>query len=159
MACAGDTLKFLESIYPLALGTHREEKIHGTACLLANPLLKNGDPEQLNYSETDHSIRALDALSCGAISLFATTHSNAMLDHTQPSGYPQLILGHSCQIAEFSDSSVMRGLVRELNSWSSIALSIATVPTQDHGNAGITLTLLGARFREAVMLRTGLDNL
>src|SRR5262249_49733712 len=55
--------------------THREEKLRAAAGLLANLLLKPGDPGKLSYTELDHFVRCLDALSIGAITVLGAASS------------------------------------------------------------------------------------
>jgi len=58
--------EMFKSCYLVAVRTHHEEKLCAAAGLLANLLLKPGGPGKLTYTELDHFVRCLDALSIGA---------------------------------------------------------------------------------------------
>ncbi len=69
----GDTVtkeEFAELLKSCLVGvakTTQEEKIKVFAAILANMILKEGDPDEATYSELDHLVRAMDDLSIGAL--------------------------------------------------------------------------------------------
>jgi hypothetical protein len=66
-----DFAELFKSLYLLTLRSHRLEKIESATAIFSNLLLKEGDSEKLSYTELDHFMRCLDALSSGALQLFA----------------------------------------------------------------------------------------
>ncbi len=145
-----EAAELFKSTYLIVVRTHRKDKLEAAARLLSNLLLKDGDSEKLSYTELDHFVRALDALSSGALSVFATVYRSSKREYPQPSGYEQFTIDHLRQISGVSDSSLLLGLVRELNSWNLLELTIPTIRTENDGNAGARLTALGSRFAATV---------
>jgi hypothetical protein len=92
--------------------THRDEKLHAAANILANLLLKAGDPAKVSYDELDHLIRCVDALSTGAISVLGAIRQVSV---TRPLG-PQQEAFQFGQLREKlqMDASLLRSLVSEL---------------------------------------------
>jgi hypothetical protein len=66
--------------------THRDEKLHAAANILATLLLKQGDHARVSYNELDHLIRCVDALSIGAISVLGAIRE---VSATRPLGPQQ----------------------------------------------------------------------
>jgi hypothetical protein len=64
-----DFSELYKSCYLVIVRSNREEKLHAAAAILANILLRPGDPSKSSYEELDHLIRCIDALSIGAISV------------------------------------------------------------------------------------------
>jgi hypothetical protein len=55
--------ELFESCCMLTKRNRREEKLHAAADLMANLLLRPGDPGKVPYEESDHLVRCVDALS------------------------------------------------------------------------------------------------
>ena len=144
-------IELFKSAYLLTIRTHRKEKIQGSARLLANMLLRTGDPQKLTYSELDHFIRALDALSSGALRLFADIHALSSGEHKQRGRAPGLTVDHLVRSTEFRDNSFLLGLTRELSSWNLVDLQVPQIRNEGDGNASVTITPLGLRFASTVL--------
>jgi hypothetical protein len=69
--------ELFNSCYMIIIRTHHEEKLRAAAALLANLLLRQGDPGKVPYEELDHLVRCLDALSIGAIAVLGATRQLA----------------------------------------------------------------------------------
>ena len=59
--------ELFKSCYLIIVRTHQKEKLKAATALLANILLKDEDPDKMNYNELDHYARCIDSLSVGAI--------------------------------------------------------------------------------------------
>ena len=66
-----DFSELFKSCYLVIVRSNREEKLQAATAILANLLLRQGDPSKSSYEELDHLIRSIDALSIGAISVLA----------------------------------------------------------------------------------------
>lgn len=144
--------ELFKSCYLSIVRTHQEEKLRAATSLIANMLLKNGDPDKLSYRELDHYARCVDSLSIGAIDVLAKTYS--MLDRKRSqTGRPnvrwdQLIQERfSVQILSrqtgFSPDLVM-GLLSELNAL--YLVHLLDRPGERTPDFGVQLTDLGVKF-------------
>ena len=122
--------------------------------MIANILLKDGDPEKLSYTELDHFSRCLEALSVGAIevlshavSILNKQNGKTLESYSYRIGFSQL----REKMPDISPSLLM-GLVGELNAMNLFHLPGApTIRTHSYGNYYIELTPLGERFIEKVI--------
>ena len=131
-----------KSCYLIIVRTHQEEKLRAAAALLANLLLKPGDPAKASYEELDHLVRCLDALSIGAITFlgavrYLSRQSNNRVDFSNISSrFPQM------------DASLLMSLATELDALNLIHITEPAIQVPEYGNYGIQLTPIGARFVE-----------
>ena len=72
-----DFSELFKSCYLVIVRTNREEKLRASAAILANLLLRPGDPAKSSYEELDHLVRCIDALSIGAISVLGVARTIA----------------------------------------------------------------------------------
>lgn len=136
--------ELFKSCYLLTLRTHQEMKLKGASGLLANLLLRRGDPARLSYEELDHFARCLDMLSIGALRVlvisttFAASHGRLSPDPVR-FNFEEL---HQ-KVPETS-SDLLMGLVGELNALNLLHLAgVPSTRTGDFGNYPIELTRLG----------------
>lgn len=144
--------ELFKSCYLVTVRTHQEAKLRAAASILANLLLKSGDPEKVPYEELDHLIRCLDALSIGAISTLGVARniardSNITPDRnggrTIPFEQLQKRLGNKWEL------SLQMGFIGELNSYNLLRIEgRPAIVTAEYGNYPLTLTPLGLRFVE-----------
>jgi hypothetical protein len=138
--------ELFKSCYLVVIRSHREEKLRAAAALLANLLLRPGDPSKASYEELDHLVRCLDALSSGAISVLGASRH---ITTTAPSGtqghfhFPQL----SSSFPMF-DASLLMSLVSELSSLNLLRVQEGAIRMPDYGEVLLELTPIGLRFVE-----------
>jgi hypothetical protein len=138
--------ELFKSCYLVVMRSHREEKLQAAAALMANLLLRPGDPQKSSYEELDHLVRCLDALSSGAISVLGASHHIA---RTAPSGtqghfqFTQL----SVAFPQFN-ASLLLSLVSELSSLNLLRTQEGMIRTADHSEILLELTPIGRRFVE-----------
>jgi hypothetical protein len=124
--------------------THREEKLHAAANILANLLLRTGDPAKSSYEELDHLVRCVDALSIGAITVLGAARRLADMPGTQGRiNFDQL---HP-QFSEMEPSLLM-SLASELNALNLLHITEPGIKMPDYGNYALALTPIGKRFVE-----------
>jgi hypothetical protein len=134
------------SCYLVVVRSNREEKLHAATALLANLLLRPGDPSKASYEELDHLVRCLDALSSGAVSVLGAA---ARIAATAASGsqgnfhFAQL----SSAFPQF-DASLLMSLVSELRSLNLLRVQEGGIRMPDHGDVLLELTPIGRRFVE-----------
>jgi hypothetical protein len=139
-----DFSELLKSCLMVMRRTHREEKLHATANILANLLLRPGDPAKSSYEELDHLVRCLDALSIGAITVLGAarrlaaipgTHGRINFDQLHPQ-FTQM------------EPSLLMSLASELNALNLLHITEPPMKTPDYGNYALELTPIGKRFVE-----------
>ena len=142
-----------KSCYLIVVRTHQESKLRAAAALMANILLKDGDPEKLSYTELDHFVRCVDALSIGAIEALGHTVLLARRD-IRRYGRENVRLEFADvhrRLADFAPDLLM-GLLQELNSFHLVHLEGSPgVRTPNYANYPIELPPIGARFATHVM--------
>jgi hypothetical protein len=116
---------------------------------LANLLLKPGDPGKLTYTELDHFVRCLDALSIGAVTVLGAAWSIVR-------AFPPSFGGGASANFEFErlrtklppqmEPELVMGLIGELNACYLLHLQEPGIRTPQFGNYQLELTLLGKRF-------------
>jgi hypothetical protein len=129
--------------------THREEKLHSAANILANLLLRQGDPAKVPYEELDHLVRCLDALSIGAIAVLGATRQLAT---SQPASQTMRIRIEFSQLHQQKfpqmEASLVMSLVSELNALNLLTLDIPAIKISEYGNYALELSPIGKRFVE-----------
>jgi hypothetical protein len=135
--------ELFKSCYLVFIRTHQEEKLRAAAAIIANLVLKPGDPEKVPYEELDHLVRCVDGLSIGAIAFLGTVR-----ELTKP--FPQLnnrvdfgpVSAHFPQMGV----SLLMSLATELDSLNLIHIVEPGIRTPNYGNYAIELTPIGTRF-------------
>jgi hypothetical protein len=140
-----DFSELFKSCYLVVVRSHREEKLHAAAALLANLLLRPNDPGKVSYEELDHLVRCLDALSTGAISVLGAAH--------QIAGSAALVQGHF-QFRQLSgwfpqfEASLLMSLVSELRSLNLLRVQEGAIRMPNYEESLLELTPIGRRFVE-----------
>jgi len=146
--------ELFKTSYLIIIRTHQEKKLNAAAALIANILLKEGDPEKLSYTELDHFARCLDTLSIGAIEVLG--HAVDIAKQEKPEEYRSQSVRFDFDRFQGRmpgmDASLLMGLVGELNSTNLLHLAGAPqIPTEGYANYPIQLTPLGVRFCEYLL--------
>jgi len=154
---AADKDEFVElfkTCYLTIVRTHHQEKLRAATNIVANVLLRAGDPEKLCYIELDHISRALDALSMGAIGLLAGMVRRAKSKEPRNHGKQSIRLdfGEVNRQNPEIEHFLLMGLLEELNAFHLVHLTGAPgVRTPQYGNYPIEVTPLGVRFIEYIV--------
>ena len=138
--------ELFKSCYLVIVRSHREEKLNAAAALLANLLLKAGDPAKVPYEELDHLVRCLDALSSGAISVLGGARRLATTAAMGPQGHFQF--EQLRPLFPQFDPSLLMSLVSELRGLNLVRVQEPAIRMPDYGNYLIELTPIGHRFVE-----------
>jgi hypothetical protein len=146
--------ELFKSCYLSVVRTQQRAKLNAAAALLANILLREGDPEKLTYTELDHFARCLETLSIGAIETLG--HSVEIARKSKPKEYRVQPVRFNFEDLQKRmpdiDAFLLMGLVGELNSMNLIHLVGApTIATHAYANYPIQLTPLGVRFCELLL--------
>jgi hypothetical protein len=139
-----DFAELFKSCYLIIIRSNREEKLRAAAALLANLLLRPGDPNKASYEELDHLVRCLDAWSIGALTVLGAARR---LVATGPAGGYL----HFTQLREVFpqfDASLLMSLVSELRSLNLLSVQEGSIRMADHDELLIDLTSIGRRFAE-----------
>lgn len=141
--------ELFNSCYLIIARTHHEEKLRAAAALLANLLLRPGDPAKVPYEELDHLVRCLDALSIGAIAVLGATRQ---LTTSHPSSQTMRIRIEFSQLRQQKfpqmEASLLMSLVSELNALNLLILDIPPIKISEYGNYALELSPIGKRFVE-----------
>jgi hypothetical protein len=136
--------ELFKSSYLVVFRSHHEEKLRAAANILANLMLKPGDPEKSSYEELDHLVRCLDALSIGAISVLGAVRH---LVRSAPPGIRSNVYPPQLRTALTGiDPSLLMSLVSELRSLKLVRVEDGGIRLPDDSQALIELTPLGDRF-------------
>ena len=128
--------------------THKEDRLRAATSLITNLLLKDGDPDKLEYRELDHYSRCIDSLSSGAIEVLCKVYEMSGKPDFKGRGSTQyrFDLNVLCTKTGLSPDLAM-GLLGELNSLHLVhLLGSPGVRTPNYSNYPVEFTELGARF-------------
>ncbi len=134
--------------------SHRDDKLRAATAILANLLLREGDPDKLTYTELDHFSRCVETLSSGAVEVLGTVVNAAHTGRCKDSEvkFHHMIFGdlHS-RIPQHSPELLM-GLVAELDRANLLHRSgPPPIEVRDYAAYPIDLTPLGARFSQFLL--------
>jgi hypothetical protein len=141
-----DFSELFKSCYLVIVRSNREEKLHAAAAMLANMLLRPGDPNKSSYEELDHLIRCIDALSIGAISVLGAAHRIASTAGQGTQGHFQFDQLRN-SFMQF-DASLLMSLVSELRALNLLRVQEGAIRMPDHGEILLELTPIGVRLVE-----------
>jgi len=138
-----DFSELFKSCYFVIVRTNREEKLRAAASILANILLRPGDPAKSSYEELDHLIRCVDALSIGAISLLGAARciaATAGQGAQRSFHFPQLRSAFASL-----DASLIMSLISELRALNLLRVQEGAIRMPEHGEVLIEVTPIGER--------------
>ena len=125
-------------------GTSYKEKLRAAGNLLANALLRTGDPAKCQYEELHYLMHCVDALSIGAIMVLNAVQAN----HYPPNYHNMDSFPVLRKKFPALDQDVVLGLVRELSGLNLVQVSEGVISTSDYKHISVKLTAIGARFAE-----------
>lgn len=141
--------ELFKSCYLVIVRTHHEQKLRAATALIANLLLKSGDPDKVSYNELDHFVRCLDALSIGAINVLGAAYNLRLGAQGDNEGNLNLEFGRIRNRLGTVDPHLLMGLIAELNTFNLMRfgrpLAISLPNFESHP---VQLTPLGIRFVE-----------
>jgi hypothetical protein len=134
--------ELFESCRTLASRNRREEKLHAAANLMANLLLRPGDPGKVPYEELDHLVRCVNQLSIGAIAVLGALRRLGAQAHGN--------LNFRLLKDSFStfEASFLMSLVSELSGINLIVVQHAPIRLPDFSHVRLWLTPIGQRLVE-----------
>lgn len=141
--------ELFKSCYLTIVRTHQEEKLQAATALIANILLKNGDPDKLSYTELDHYTRAIDSLSTGAIKVLGHAYRIVQSHDRETHIWPpsRFNFGQLREQIGNMEPDLLMGLVAELNNFNLLHLSgDPSVRMRFFDNSPIEFTSLGKNF-------------
>ena len=141
--------------------TSRREKLRAAANLMANALLKDGDPDKLAYEAHDHFARCLDDLSVGALYVL-TAAVKFVKERAVPGsdvGEHRLLSGDLIPAVDGLAPDLAMSLVSELSARNLLRVSdspaTVTFSTRDpdayRSNVILYLTSIGKRFAKSLL--------
>jgi hypothetical protein len=143
-----------KSCYLVIVRTTQESKLRAAAAILANLLLRPGDPKKLSYTELDHFVRCVDVLSTGAITTLGRAYElfkdRGTYNLETGAGYRFNFsqLYESC----YMHASLLMGVIGELNAMNLLHMpGVPAVREQKYANYALELTPLGIRFVEELL--------
>jgi hypothetical protein len=144
--------ELFKSCYLSVVRTHQATKIRAAAALIANILLRDGDPDKLSYTELDHFVRCVDGLSTGAIEVLGHAHRIAgQRGRGQDFNFTAL-LKEIKQTRSDMNAPLVMGLLGELNSAHLLHTREAPYTSApDYSNHQVEVTPLGHRFVERLL--------
>jgi len=138
-----DFSELFKSCYLVIVRTNREEKLQAATAILANFLLRPGDPAKSSYQELDHLIRCIDALSIGAITVLGAARK---MGSTSGQGMQRSFQFDRLRNAfpEF-DASLVVSLVSELRALNLVRTQEGPVRMPDSSEILVEVTPIGVR--------------
>jgi hypothetical protein len=143
--------ELFKSCYLTIVRTSQEVKLRAAAAILANLLLRPGDPEKLSYTELDHLTRCLGSLSIGAITTLGAAKQMVVRAKMSPDGEGNYRFNFEQLRAEVPsiEPALFMGLVGELNGYNLLRIEgLPPIRTPEYANHPLELTPLGWRFVE-----------
>ncbi len=138
--------ELFKSCYLVIVRTHQHEKLQAAANILANLLLRSGDPAKASYNELDHLIRCVEALSIGAITVLGAARRVATTAGQGSQGHFNFSQLH--ETVPQMDASLLMSLVSELRGFNLIHVQEPPIKMPDYANYLLELTPIGRRFVE-----------
>lgn len=141
--------ELFKSCYLMIVRTHQHEKRTAAVRLIANILLREGDPEKLSYTELDHFVHCLDSLSIGAVTTLAHAVEFVRSNNASDLEKKSVSLNFSDLHKRMPDVSpdLLMGLVGELDRENLLHRPGApSIRTARYANYAIELTPIGGRF-------------
>ena len=148
-----DFAELFKSCYLSIVRSHREEKLRAATAILANLLLREGDPDKCSYAELDHFSRCVETLSSGAVEVLANVVHVARSEGFSDVGVTshKMTFGDlNSRMPEYSPELLM-GLVAELDRANLLHRVGAAIEMPAYGNHQVRLTPLGKRFAQFLL--------
>lgn len=149
-----DFVELVKSSLLVVMRTQKKEKIQGASKILSNLLLKAGDAEKLTYNELDHFIRALEALSIGAIQILASLVRDSKaksINNYESKISSRVTVGELAVKIQNDDIAFIYGLLRELSSWGFVDIIVPQIGNNDLYLHPVAAMNMGERFANYVL--------
>ena len=130
-----DFAELFKTCYLAIVRSHRESKLKASTAIIANLLLRDGDPCKLTFTELDHFSRCVEALSNGAVEVLGKVVEG------KPTDFGDL----KTMFPEHS-SDLLMALVSELEKANLLQCMVPEIKLEAYSNYGLRLTPLGERF-------------
>lgn len=143
--------ELFKSCYLTIVRTTQEVKLRAAVAILANLLLRSGDPEKLSYTELDHFTRCLESLSIGAITVLGAAKSMVVRAevHVDVEGNYRFNFEQLRAEVPSIEATLFMGLVGELSGYNLLRIEgLPPIRTPEYANHPLELTPLGWRFVE-----------
>lgn len=141
-----DFSELFKSYYLVVVRTNREEKLQAAAAVLANLLLKPGDPSKSAYEELDHLIRCIDTLSIGAISVLGAARRISKAGGQGAQSNFQFEQLHA-PFNQF-DPALLMSLAGELRALNLLRIQEGSIRLPDYAGTLLEITPIGVRLVE-----------
>ena len=142
-----DFAELFKSCYLAIVRSHREEKLRAATAILANLLLREGDPDKCSYTELDHFSRCVETLSSGAVKVLGVFAQDPGpgLDRTMDSY--RLNFGQIQDLFPRYSADLLMGLIAELDRANLLHRASAPgIEAPNYENVPVRITPLGMRF-------------
>ena len=139
--------ELFKSCYLSIVRSHREEKLRAATAILANLLLREGDPDKCSYTELDHFSRCVETLSSGAVEVLGVfvRDPEPKLDRTMDSY--RLNFGRVQALFPQYSPDLLMGLIAELDRANLLHRGSASgIETSNYENIPVGITPPGTRF-------------
>jgi len=147
--------ELFKSCYLIMVRSQKEERLIAVSNLMSNILLKEGDPDKLKYTELDHFVRCLDAISIGAINVLGCVYKQAQLRDKEKFGKENVRLDFRDIYNHIEDNitpDLLMGLLEELNTFHLVHLTGApTARLPNYANYPLEFPPIGVRFATHVL--------
>ena len=149
-----DFAELFKSCYLSIVRSHRDDKLKAATGILANLLLREGDPDKLTYTELDHFARCVETLSSGAVEVLGeavkTAHSARRVDLEKKSH--RMDFGNLRKRFPGHSPDLLMGLVAELDRANLLHRGGAPmIEIENYENYPLKVTPLGARFAQFLL--------
>ncbi len=142
-----DFAELFKSCYLSIVRSHRDEKLKAATAILANLLLREGDPDKLTYTELDHFARCVETISSGAVEVLCifVRDPDLGLDRTMDSR--RLNFGDIQPLFPQYSPDLLLGLISELDRANLLHRGSASgMEKLNYENIPVRITPLGKRF-------------
>lgn len=131
----------------LARRTNRDEKLRAAANLLANLLLKDGDPAKCSYEELDHFLQCIDKLSIGAISVLGAARQVQITSGQVVSAQSDRAFNFRELAQKFPtlDGNLVMSLASELRAFHLVYISEGLINAPNYESYSVRVTAIGGR--------------
>ena len=149
-----DFAELFKSCYLSIVRSHRDNKLRAATAIIANLLLREGDPEKLTYTELDHFARCVETLSSGAVEVLGSIVNTAQLEENlelKTNSYRMSFGDIRKQFPKHSPDLLM-GLILELDKVNLLRCrDVPPIKMPNYLNYPVNLTQLGMRFAKFLL--------
>ncbi len=142
-----DFAELFKSCYLSIVRSHRDEKLRAATTILANLLLREGDPDKLTYTELDHFARCVETMSSGAVEVLCMFVQGGDLVLHRSMDSHRLNFGDIQPLFPQYSPDLLLGLISELDRANLLHRGSASgMEKLNYENIPVRITPLGRRF-------------